>query len=92
MRTASDDRTPTSGPTFYTVPEAARLLRVDPATIYRAIRADQFPAIRIPSRCIVPARALEAMAEEVAASGKTIDVASMAITSKIMKAVEDTRS
>ncbi|MGH3570815.1 MAG: helix-turn-helix domain-containing protein, partial [Pseudonocardiaceae bacterium] len=31
-------------PAFYTVPEAARVLRVTPATIYRAIRDDAFPA------------------------------------------------
>jgi excisionase family DNA binding protein len=91
MSTVGNDEKPSPGPTFYTVPEAARLLRVDAATIYRAIRANQFPAIRIRSRCIVPARALEAMAEEVAASGKTIDVASMAITRKILKAVDDMR-
>lgn len=34
-------------PAFYTVPEAARVLRVTPATIYRAIREDAFPAVRI---------------------------------------------
>ncbi|MFC5947053.1 helix-turn-helix domain-containing protein [Pseudonocardia lutea] len=29
--------------TFLTVPEAAELLRVDTSTLYRAIRAEEFP-------------------------------------------------
>jgi excisionase family DNA binding protein len=37
-------------PMFHTVHEAARILRVDAATIYRSIRAGSFPAIRIRSR------------------------------------------
>jgi excisionase family DNA binding protein len=42
-------------PAFYTVPEAARVLRVTPATIYRAIREDAFPAVRIRTRYVIPA-------------------------------------
>ena len=34
------------GPAFYTVPEAARVLLVTPATLYRAIREDAFPGCR----------------------------------------------
>lgn len=44
---------------FHTVPEAAELLRVCPATLYRAIRESAFPAVRIQSRYVVPARAIE---------------------------------
>ncbi|WP_181778838.1 helix-turn-helix domain-containing protein [Pseudonocardia pini] len=33
--------------TFLTVPEAAELLRVETSTLYRAIRAEEFPAVRI---------------------------------------------
>jgi excisionase family DNA binding protein len=43
--------------TFYTVAEAAHLLRVDAATIYRAIREDAFPAIRVRTRYVIPAAA-----------------------------------
>jgi hypothetical protein len=39
-------------PAFYTVPEAARILCVDPATLYRAIREDAFPAVRVRSRYV----------------------------------------
>jgi excisionase family DNA binding protein len=45
-------------PIFHTVQEAARILRVDAATIYRSIRAGSFPAIRIRSRYVIPAAAL----------------------------------
>ena len=37
-------------PMFHTVHEAAQILRIDAATIYRSIRAASFPAIRIRSR------------------------------------------
>ncbi|MCA1709975.1 MAG: helix-turn-helix domain-containing protein, partial [Actinobacteria bacterium] len=43
-----------ASPAFYTVPEAARILRVTPATIYRAIRDDAFPAVRIRTRYVIP--------------------------------------
>ena len=67
-----------SSPAFYTVPEAARVLRVTPATIYRAIREDAFPAVRIRNRYIVPASAVARMAAEAADSGGCVDVAQMA--------------
>ena len=62
-------------PTFYTVAEAAELLRVDKATIYRAIREDAFPAVRVRSRYVVPAVAVERMAAEAAETGACVDVA-----------------
>jgi excisionase family DNA binding protein len=65
-------------PAFYTVPEAARVLRVTPATIYRAIRDDAFPAVRIRTRYIVPAAAVDRLAAEAAESGGCVNVAAMA--------------
>jgi excisionase family DNA binding protein len=62
---------------FYTVAEVARLLRVDAATIYRALREDAFPAVRIRSRYVIPAAAVEALAELATASGGCVDVAAM---------------
>jgi excisionase family DNA binding protein len=70
-------------PTFYTVPEAARILRVDPATIYRAIRAGEFPAVRVRTRYIVPARAVDRIAAVAAASGSCVDVARLAAASRL---------
>lgn len=70
---------PSAGrPAFYTVPEAARILRVDPATLYRAIREDSFPAVRIRTRYVVPAVALDKLIEQVADSGGRVDVAQIA--------------
>ncbi|MGH3694267.1 MAG: helix-turn-helix domain-containing protein [Pseudonocardiaceae bacterium] len=63
---------------FYTVPEAARILRVTPATLYRAIREDAFPAVRIRTRYVIPAVALEKLMTEAAESGGCVDVAAMA--------------
>lgn len=65
-------------PAFYTVPEAARVLRVTPATIYRAIRDDAFPAVRIRTRYVIPAAAVDRLAAEAAESGGCVDVAAMA--------------
>lgn len=65
-------------PAFYTVAEVARMLRVDAATIYRAIRADAFPAIRVRSRYVIPAVAVEQLAARAAESGGCVDVAAIA--------------
>ena len=65
-------------PAFYTVREAARILRVDPATVYRAIRDDAFPAVRLRTRYVVPAAALHQLVTEAAQSGGCVDVARLA--------------
>ena len=65
-------------PTFYTVREAARIMRIAPATLYRAIREDAFPAIRVRTRYVVPARAVEEMARRAVDSGGVVDVVGMA--------------
>jgi excisionase family DNA binding protein len=64
-------------PLFYTVAEAARLLRVDRATLYRAIRDDAFPAVRVRSRYVIPAVAVEQLAADAAESGGCVDVAAV---------------
>jgi excisionase family DNA binding protein len=70
---------PNAGPpAFYTVREAARILRVGPATLYRAIRDDAFPAVRLRTRYVVPAVVLDKLVADVAESGGCIDVAQMA--------------
>lgn len=65
-------------PAFYTVPEAARILRVNRATIYRAISENAFPAVRVRTRFVVPARAVDELARRAAEAGEVIDVARMA--------------
>jgi excisionase family DNA binding protein len=44
---------------FYTVPEAAKLLRMSPATLYREIAANRFPAVKVRTRLVVPAKAID---------------------------------
>jgi excisionase family DNA binding protein len=73
--------------TFYTVAETARLLRVDPATIYRAIREDAFPAIRVRSRYVVPAAAVEQLAARAAETGGCVDVAAVAAERRLAREV-----
>jgi excisionase family DNA binding protein len=79
---------PENGPIFYTVAEVAEILRVDAATIYRSIRADAFPAIRIRSRYIIPASAVVEMAEEASRSGGCIDLASHTQVVRLGRAVQ----
>jgi excisionase family DNA binding protein len=82
MSSAADGR-----PRFYTVGETARLLRVDAATIYRAIRADAFPAVRVRTRYVIPAVAVERMAEQAAETGGCVDVAAIAAARRIGREV-----
>lgn len=65
-------------PAFYTVREVATILRVDPATLYRAIREDAFPAVRVRTRYVVPAAVLDKLVADVAESGGCVDVAKVA--------------
>jgi excisionase family DNA binding protein len=83
MSTTSEN----SRPSFYTVAETARLLRVDPATIYRAIREDAFPAVRVRTRYIVPASAVEQMAADAAERGGCVDVAAVAAARRMERDV-----
>ena len=52
-----------SAPQFYSVAQVARLFGMSSMTVYRAIAAGEFPAVRIRGRLIVPARAVESMVE-----------------------------
>ena len=44
---------------WYSVAEVARMLGMAPMTLYRAIHAGEFPAVKIRGRYVIPARALE---------------------------------
>lgn len=79
--------TENASPAFYTVAETARLLRVNPMTIYRAIREDAFPAIRVRSRYVVPAAAVEQLAAQAAETGGCVDVAAMAAERRLAREV-----
>lgn len=52
---------PQVDPLVYTIPEAAKLLRVSTRTMYDIVRQKGFPAVRIsPNRMVVPKAGLEA--------------------------------
>lgn len=74
-------------PVFYTVAETARLLRVNAMTIYRAISEDAFPAIRVRSRYVIPAVALERLVAEATETGGCVDVAAMAAERRLAREV-----
>jgi excisionase family DNA binding protein len=62
-------------PAFLTVEEVAAVLRVDPVTIYRAIRAGELPAVKIRKRYVVPRRALDMLIDDVVTTGSCVDTA-----------------
>ena len=81
------DNTAAARPIFYTVAEAASLLRVDRATLYRAIRDDGFPAIRVRSRYVIPAVAVERLAAAAIESGGCVDIAAIAAERRVARDV-----
>jgi excisionase family DNA binding protein len=81
------DNTAAARPIFYTVAEAASLLRVDRATLYRAIRDDGFPAIRVRSRYVIPAVAVERLAAAAIESGGCVDIAAIAAERRVAREV-----
>ncbi len=74
-RTTTPASERTDAPRFYSVAQAARMFGMSSMTLYRAIAAGEFPAVRIRGRLIVPARAVEAMAEAAVAEHTVIDAA-----------------
>jgi excisionase family DNA binding protein len=60
---------------FRSVAEVARMCGVSKMTVYRAIAAGEFPAVRIQGRLIVPAGAIEAMAKAALTARATVDAA-----------------
>jgi excisionase family DNA binding protein len=61
--------------TFLTVAAAARLMCISEMTLYRAIRDDQFPAVRIRGRLIIPSRVIDAMIEDSIDRNGVVDAA-----------------
>ena len=62
-------------PTFFSVAEVAGMFGISAMTIYRAISAGQFPAIRVRGRLFVPARAVDAMVDAAIAEQTVVDAA-----------------
>jgi excisionase family DNA binding protein len=70
----STESAPTA-PQFYSVAQVARLFGMSSMTVYRAIAAGEFPAVRIRGRLIVPARAVESMVEMAVNEQTVVDAA-----------------
>jgi len=62
-------------PAFYSVAAAARLFGMSEMTLYRAIHAGQFPAVRVRGRLLIPAQAIDAMIEAAVGNGCLVDAA-----------------
>lgn len=76
MRGQSGSQGPVTNPRrFYSVAEVADMFGMSPMTVYRAISAGEFPAVRIRGRLIVPAKAIDAMAEIATTEQTVVDVA-----------------
>lgn len=75
-------------PTFYTVREAAKIMRCNPSTLYRAIRDDAFPAVRIRTRYVVPTKAIEELIERTTNSDGCVDVAKLASERRTEREIE----
>lgn len=61
---------------FYSVAEIARMAGTSKMTVYRAIAAGEFPAVKIRGRLIVPARAIDEMIDAAIADRTIVDAAS----------------
>lgn len=65
---------------FYSVAEVAEISGISSVTLYRAINAGEFPAVRVRGRVIVPARVLDALIEGAVDAGSVVDAASYVVT------------
>lgn len=75
-------------PAFYTVREAAEIMRCNASTLYRAIREDAFPAVKVRTRYVVPARAIEQLIEQASASNGCVDVAKLTAQRRTERDIE----
>ena len=64
-----------AAPKFYSVAQVAAMFGMSSMTVYRAIAAGEFPAVRIRGRLIVPAKAIEAIADLAIAEQTVVDAA-----------------
>ncbi len=60
-------------PRFYSVAQVAEMFGMSAMTLYRAIAAGEFPAVRVRGRLIVPAKAVDAMADVATAAQTVVD-------------------
>jgi excisionase family DNA binding protein len=88
MRRLEEDGEPVDEPThgaltrqrkrareYYSVAEVAAKFGLSAMTLYRAIAAGEFPAVKIRGRVIIPARAVDAMGETAMFERAMVDAA-----------------
>jgi excisionase family DNA binding protein len=63
---------------FYSVAETAWAFGLSEVTLYRAIHAGQFPAVKIRGRYVIPTKAIEAMAEAAISASATVNASDWA--------------
>jgi excisionase family DNA binding protein len=63
-----------SGRRCVAVAVAARMLDIGPMTLYRAINAGQFPAIKFRDRWLVPVEAIDQLIEVALTTGAAVDI------------------
>lgn len=71
---AETERRRPERPRFLLVSEAAEVIRLDPSTLYRHLRADRFPAVKIGGRYLIPEAVVTQMAREAVESGRCVVV------------------
>lgn len=60
-------------PRFYSVAEVACMFGMSKMTMYRAIAAGEFPAVRVRGRLTIPAKAVDGMVEAAIAQQTVVD-------------------
>lgn len=60
-------------PQYYSVAHTAKIFGISPVSLYRAINAGEFPAVRIRGRVFVPKRAVAEMTEAAVANRSVVD-------------------
>lgn len=78
MRSARWTTPAADPPRFFSVAEVAAMLGMSSMTLYRAISAKEFPAVRIRGRLVIPARAVDAMVEAAVSDQTVVDAADWA--------------
>ena len=83
MTIENAERAPSDGrPRFLSVAEQAAELGISEVTLYRAIKAGEFPAVRIRGRLIIPAGAVKAMSDAALTSGTAVDAANWVLVER----------
>lgn len=80
--------TTSNTPTFYTVREAAQIMRCNPSTLYRAIREDAFPAVKLRTRYVVLATTIGDLVHQASVDGGCVDIAALTARRKAEREIE----